>query len=165
MGLVWPMPMVWPESSGLRKLPPITVKNADNSWYEASLSSGTRRPAFSKASVMTTEGPPVMAISPTPVPVVGLAKRSSFMTSSISSKVSAGMAPACRTIASQIAVGTARDPVCEEIARRPASLFPPFQMTTGFWGVTWRSREKKRRPSRTPSRYMPMRRVSSSMAR
>ena len=79
--------------------------------------------------------------------------------------LSAVMAPACLTTASQTAFGVAKAAVWEAMARAPASVTPPFQTTTGFASQARRSASKKRRPSFTPSAYMAMTCVSGSAAR
>jgi hypothetical protein len=54
--------------------------------------------------------------------------------------------------------------VCDNVARAPASVTPPFQMTTGWRSAACRTLSKKRRPSRTPSIYIPIARVAGSAA-
>ena len=114
---------------------------------------------------MTTDWPPVIAISPIPCPVAGFASSSAFTTSSVSSRLSAASAPLCRTIASNTACDVASAPVCEAVARAPASVTPPFQTTTGFIEAARRSELTKRGPSFTPSMYIAMTFVSASSAR
>jgi len=87
------------------------------------------------------------------------------MRSTDSSRLSALTAPVCRITASQIAWEEASEAVCDRVARAPASVRPPFQMTTGFFSAASRSTRKKRRPSRTPSTYMPIASVSASAAK
>ena len=87
------------------------------------------------------------------------------MTSITSSPLVAGIAPVCLIIASQVAEAVASEPVCERVARCPAEVCPPFQITTGLLGVVSRSALKKRRPSFSPSRYIPITSVSGSSRR
>ncbi len=57
------------------------------------------------------------------------------------------MAPHWRIIPSQTAWGAASEPVCDIVARAPASVWPPFQTTTGLRAQAIFSVSKKRRPS------------------
>ncbi len=83
----------------------------------------------------------------------------------VSSRLVAITAPAWRTIASKTARGAASEPVCDIVARAPASVTPPFQTTTGLIEAARRSERTKRSPSFTPSMYMAMTFVSASSAR
>ena len=112
--------------------------------------------------MIETDWPPVWASRAMPLPVGRFALSSSFITSMVSSRLFVVMAPHWRIIPSQTAWGAASEPVCDIVARAPASVWPPFQTMTGLRLQASRSVSKKRRPSFTPSTYMPMTSVSSS---
>ena len=123
---------------------------------------GTRSPALLKASDIDTDCPPEPPVSPMPSPVNGANVVSALSMSTVSSIESARMAPACLITTSQVSMDSAIAPVCDDVARLPSAVCPPFQMTTGLtWQVSFSSR-KKRRPSRTLSTYMAMKPVASS---
>ena len=82
-----------------------------------------------------------------------------------SSILDTGTARHCRTAASQTASGMAIEPVCEPMARAPSLLRPPFQITTGFFEAASFRTLKKRRPSLTPSTYIPMTLICGSEAK
>lgn len=83
----------------------------------------------------------------------------------MSSSDSAATAPACRTIALNTAFDVASDPVCDAVARAPASVTPPFHTTTGFIEAARRNDAINRGPSFTPSMYIAITFVSASSAR
>ena len=121
-------------------------------------------PCLAKASAAATDWPPVRAMMPMRSPVEGAMYRRPFSTSTISSRLLTLIAPACRTRDSQTVFSVAREAVCEETARAPSAVCPPFQMTTGLRLHTSLRTSKKRRPSLTPSTYMPTILVSGVLA-
>ena len=62
---------------------------------------------------MTTDCPPVIAMSPMRRPVAGFECDSAFTTSIVSSRLSVWMTPAWRIAASQMAGAVASEAVCE----------------------------------------------------
>ena len=152
-------------SSGFWKLPPMMLKKLDNSSYDCSLSRPTSNPSPTNASVIETDCPPVIAIRAIRLPVEGLASSSTFTASTVSSRLFVEIAPHCRMIPRQTAWGEASEPVCDIVARAPASVWPPFHTTTGLRAVAARSAFTKRGPSFTPSTYIAMTSVSGSSVR
>ena len=129
------------------------------------MSVGTRMPAVAKASAIATDCPPEPPAMPTPSPVNGGSSVSTLRMSTSSTRLRAWIAPAWRQAASQTSDDPASEAVCERVARPPSSVRPPFQSTTGLWGVVSRSVRKKRGPSCSPSTYIARMSVLGSPAK
>ncbi|GIW17011.1 MAG: hypothetical protein KatS3mg064_0168 [Tepidiforma sp.] len=98
------------------------LKNSPSAAYVPSVKRGTRSPAFAKASVIETDCPPVCASSAIPSPRGVFARSSIFIASIVSSRLFVVMAPHWRIIPSHTACGAASEPVCDIVARAPASV-------------------------------------------
>src|SRR5260370_35757481 len=109
----------------------MVLKKVLSSSYEDCDSAGTSIPALAKVSVINTDCPPVIATSPTRRPLIGRLRANIASASTSASQVRTSTAPPALTIAFQTAPGVASDAVWEKVARAPASVTPPFQMTTG----------------------------------
>ncbi len=131
----------------------------------AGFSSGRTMPYSSAASVAATQPMPVMENTPMRFP----RGRGSFSKADKVSKNASGLCVRTRPVLRQTASNTASDPasepVCDATAAAPASLRPAFITTTGFFLLAFSAALMKRRPSITPSRYMPTVRVTQSSAR
>ena len=131
----------------------------------AGLKRGRTMPYSSAASVAATQPMPVMENAPMRFP---RGKGSVSKADNVSKKAS-GLCVRTRPVLRQTALNTASDPasdpVCEAMAAAPASLLPAFMTTTGFLLEALSAALMKRRPSITPSRYMPMVKVAGSSVR
>ena len=88
---------------------------------------------MANVSVITTDWPPVIATRPMPLAAdrFGRARASRPHPASRRGPLTL-TAPLCRTIEVHTAAGVAKDPVCENVARAPASVMPPFHTTIGW---------------------------------
>ena len=125
----------------------------------------TEAGARATASADSTLWPPPMPTMPTRGPSRRSTKRKATAQSTSSSMLSTRSAPAWRQAASKTWRAPARLPVCDIVARPPASVRPPLRTTTGFAAAAVRNAARNRRPSRTPSTYAAMTDVLGSAAR
>ncbi len=131
-------------STGLRVLASWGRK-ARSAVTVSSVSSGTSSPWLSQASDAMIPGPPALVTIPTRGPRATGWVASSMATSNSSSMVSVRITPLCRHSASTATSEPAREPVCDDAARRPARVRPLFTATIGLRRATRRAIWVKRR--------------------
>ena len=138
----------------------VTVEKAS---FRAPVSSYSLTPYFSQASVaMTPMPPPLVTMTVFSPEGKGVLARNLHQLKA-SSTLSARKTPHWRMMASKISSEPASDPVWEAAAMAPRCDRPDLMTTTGIFGVVIFTARMSRSPSRTPSMYMRMILVCSSV--
>ena len=108
-------------------------------------SSGTSSPAASQASAHMIPGPPALVRMPTRGPAGSGWLPSRVAMSSSSASVSVRITPACSNSASTVtSEAESRAPVCEPVARSPATERPLLTTTIGISRPARRATREKR---------------------